>query len=97
MLSRPYPERWVNIETKETPTCVTLTVTDSGKNVDKNIINKFFEPFFTTKKVGEGTGLGLSITKGIIDEHKAKIEVKTQPTTSFTITFYKNKGINDAN
>ena len=38
-----------------------------------------FEPFFTTKDVGEGTGLGLSISYGIIEKHKGKIEVESQP------------------
>jgi signal transduction histidine kinase len=43
--------------------------------VKKNI----FDPFFTTKEVGEGTGLGLSISYGIIQKHKGKIEVETEP------------------
>jgi signal transduction histidine kinase len=29
--------------------------------------------------VGEGTGLGLAIARGIIEEHKGRIEVLSQP------------------
>ena len=36
-------------------------------------------PFFTTKEVGEGTGLGLSIVKGILDDHRATLELESKP------------------
>ncbi|MBI9052517.1 MAG: transporter substrate-binding domain-containing protein [Bacteroidales bacterium] len=55
-----------------------ISVKDSGKGMDENIIKRIFDPFFTTKQIGKGTGLGLSISKNIIDEHNGEIEVISQ-------------------
>ncbi len=56
-----------------------VTVTDSGKGIPDEIKQRIFEPFFTTKSRGEGSGLGLDITGKIIDKHKGRIEVESEP------------------
>ncbi|RKY31691.1 MAG: hypothetical protein DRP67_02125 [Candidatus Omnitrophota bacterium] len=58
---------------------------DNGPGIPEEIISKIFEPFYTTK----GTGLGLFITKKIIERHKGKIKVESEPGkgTSFYIKF----------
>jgi len=54
---------------------VTIDVTDSGKGISKQHINKVFKPGFTTKK--RGWGLGLSLSRRIIEQyHKGQIFVK---------------------
>lgn len=50
-----------------------LTISDTGKGLDKSQIKHIFEPF-TTYKSG-GSGLGLSITDKIIKAHHGKIHV----------------------
>lgn len=66
---------------------VVVKVSDNGKGIPKEHLNKIFEPFFTTKPVGQGTGLGLSIAYKIIERHNGSISVESEvgKGTTFTI------------
>ncbi|MEP7213569.1 MAG: ATP-binding protein [Acidobacteriota bacterium] len=68
----------VRIATHSDGTNVTVSVSDTGKGIEPDVLSKIFDPFFTTKPVGEGTGLGLSITFGIVERHGGKIEVRSE-------------------
>lgn len=65
---------------------VVITVSDSGKGIAKESLDKVFEPFFTTKD--KGTGLGLAIVFNIIRKHYGEIAVGSEEGkgTTFTIT-----------
>jgi two-component system NtrC family sensor kinase len=67
---------------------VKISITDTGKGIDRSYLPHIFEPFFTTKEPGQGTGLGLSITYGIIQKHGGIIDVESEPGrgTTFFIT-----------
>ncbi|ALU75587.1 HAMP domain-containing histidine kinase [Tenacibaculum finnmarkense genomovar finnmarkense] len=59
----------------ETPKQVKISITDSGKGLQKKLFKQIFEPGFTTKK--RGWGLGLSLSKRIVEEyHNGKIVVQ---------------------
>jgi len=53
-------------------------VRDNGSGVDEATRSRIFEPFFATKPAGKGTGLGLSVVHGIVQVHKARIEVESK-------------------
>jgi signal transduction histidine kinase len=56
-----------------------ISIRDTGIGMTPEVKSRIFEPFFTTKDVGEGTGLGLAISFGVIEQHKGKIAVESEP------------------
>ncbi|WP_210397158.1 ATP-binding protein [Motiliproteus sediminis] len=54
-------------------------IEDDGSGMTREQQKRVFEPFFTTKPVGKGTGLGLSLSYGIIEKHKGRIELSSEP------------------
>ena len=71
---------------------ISVIVENNGPVIPDHLINKIFEKFYTTKGSKNGSGLGLSIVKNVLEEHNAKISVKsTKEKTQFKITFNKEK------
>lgn len=54
---------------------VMLIITDNGRGIEPEIIEKIFDPFFSTKNKSDGTGMGLSMVHGIIKTCKGSIQV----------------------
>ncbi|MCK9294755.1 MAG: ATP-binding protein [Desulfobulbaceae bacterium] len=71
---------------KESNHTVQISITDTGKGMSPENMNKIFNPFFTTKP--KGTGLGLAICKRLIELHNGTIHVSSTPGegTTFYIT-----------
>lgn len=76
----------LKIRVRNLEDCISVSISDTGHGIPKEIQNKIFEPFFTTKKLGEGSGLGLSIVKTIVEQHEGKIEFSSsEGNTTFTV------------
>jgi PAS domain S-box-containing protein len=65
-----------------------LTVTDTGRGMSSEVVDRIFDPFFTTKKFGEGTGMGLSVVHGIVESHGGMILAESSPGEGATIRIY---------
>ena len=78
----------IRIRTWSVNGTINISISDNGKGIPKDNINRIFEPFFTTKEVGQGTGLGLSIAYDIVKKHKGTIEVESEvgKGTTFLVT-----------
>jgi two-component system nitrogen regulation sensor histidine kinase NtrY len=64
-----------------------LEVSDNGKGVSAELMEKIFVPFFTTRK--NGSGIGLTITRNIMKMHYGSLEVASVPfeKTTFSLVF----------
>ncbi len=73
---------------------VTFEISDNGLGMAPEDIPHIFEPFFSTKQDVSGIGLGLAIVHGIIQNHKGKIQVKSEmghgTTISVSLPLIKN-------
>jgi len=72
---------------------LTIKISDTGKGIDNEIINRLFDKFVSRSE--QGTGLGLFISKNIIESHGGKIngfnnENGTGATFVFTLPLYLN-------
>lgn len=67
-----------------------LEVSDNGKGVTPELLEKIFVPFFTTRK--NGSGIGLTITRNIMKMHHGSLEVTSLPLekTTFSLVFKYN-------
>ena len=68
------------------PKEVLTTVEDTGSGIAPEILPRLFEAFATHGKA-KGTGLGLSICRKIIEDHRGRIEAKSEPGRGGIFTF----------
>ena len=82
----------LNVYSKNFNKTVSIIVENNGPIIPNDQIDKIFQKFYTTKGKRNGSGLGLSIVKNVLEEHNAKILVKSnERKTQFKITFKKEK------
>lgn len=58
---------------------IKLEIIDNGVGIAEGDISRIFQPFYSAKQKVSGIGLGLAIVHGIIQSHKGKIEVSSEP------------------
>ena len=69
-----------------------VTVSDTGRGIKPQDIDKIFEPYYSTKETG--TGLGLAIARKAVEDHDGTITVESTPGrgTTFTVELPLQKG-----
>ncbi len=79
---------WIETRRGNDETQIEIKVRDDGAGIAPNVLPQIFEPFMTTKENGRGVGLGLAISRGIVERHNGRIEVKSElgRGTTFTVT-----------
>jgi two-component system sensor kinase FixL len=62
-----------------------VAVSDRGKGLSEDKLEKIFEPFYTTKR--DGMGMGLTISRSIIEAHGGRLWAENNPDRGATINF----------
>jgi two-component system, NtrC family, sensor kinase len=61
-------------------------ISDTGKGIKPEYLDKVFEPFFTTKEDWHGHGLGLTAAYRVIEAHHGAIRLESQLERGTTVT-----------
>ena len=80
------------VKTDSQGTNAVVTISDTGKGIDAEKLDKIFDAYYTSRP--GGSGLGLPTARKIINAHKGSISVDTHPGkgTSFSISLPLMKG-----
>ena len=65
---------------------IELAINDTGSGIPEGDLEHVFEPFFSAKEKVSGIGMGLSIVHGIIQSHKGKVDVQSEPGVGTTLS-----------
>lgn len=67
---------------------IQLSITDNGRGISPENLNRIFEPFFTTRAEEGGTGIGLASIKTTVQALGGNITVRSEPGagTTFVLT-----------
>jgi polar amino acid transport system substrate-binding protein len=69
----------LSIHSLRTRGTVVMEVSDEGRGIPEELLEKITDPFFTTRREDGGTGLGLSVSARIIAEHGGALKISSTP------------------
>ncbi len=67
----------LRVQTQQVPSVgpvVEFTVTDSGKGLAPEVLQRLYEAFFSTK--AEGMGIGLNLCRSIVESHQGRMQAE---------------------
>ncbi len=67
---------------------VMVDVSDTGKGIANDVIDRVFEPFFTTKGMATHSGLGLSMVYGFVRQTGGHLEISSTPSRGTSVQLY---------
>ncbi|HEX6428086.1 MAG TPA: ATP-binding protein, partial [Niastella sp.] len=91
---------YISVDIEEKDTTIAIRVTDNGRGIAKENIERLFDNYFQGDDYGKqntGYGIGLALSKSIVEIHKGTLAVSSentgdgQYTTCFTITLLTGK------
>jgi signal transduction histidine kinase len=74
-------------ERMQQPNCIKVSVADSGPGIASEHHQEIFEDFVRVDRTSSGMGLGLAIAKRLVQAHRGKIWVESEPRRGCTFTF----------
>jgi two-component system, sensor histidine kinase RegB len=76
---------------------IVFSITDNGKGMDQETLNRAGEPFYTTKETGKGMGLGLYLAKSLAERFGGQLHVYSEQgsETKVSITVNMKKVTNE--
>jgi signal transduction histidine kinase len=74
-------------ERVQSPNSIKVSVSDSGPGIASEHHQEIFEDFVRVDRTSSGMGLGLAIAKRLVQAHRGKIWVDSEPRRGCTFTF----------
>jgi PAS domain S-box-containing protein len=74
----------LTIATEKQPGRAVVQISDTGKGMPPDVLDKIFKPFFSTKP--KGSGLGLAISLKIMEAHQGEITIESEPQKGTRVT-----------
>jgi len=60
------------------PRTITIEISDNGKGIEPQFVERIFYAFEKADSQGEGLGLGLAISKAIVEMHAGTIRARSE-------------------